>query len=176
MSDLASEVANFVTKYWPVGGAASVFATGFAAGRFFFQGILDTRRAEAELYKSQRDDAIRRLEQNQHVVKESDEGSKLKIKAMRNEARAKAAGRLFSSLATILLLSLVGYSVYLQTVVTRSAAAESLRNVEFQKKTEASLRALQPKPVIQQVTKALKQTNRERKPQAKPDAETQNDK
>ncbi len=146
-----------------VGGAAvTIFTAGCAVGRFVFDRLVATLRAEAEEFKNQRDEARRQLQEARLQVGQGDKGVDLQVKAKSEASRAQATGRLLSAISTILLLSLVGYGLYLQTLLSNAAAAESVRNVEFQKRTEAAIKALQAKPLASTATK----------PAAKPKAET----
>jgi len=156
-----------------VGGATiTVFTAGCAVGRFVFDRLVATLRAEAEEFKNQRDEARRQLQEARLQVAQSDKGVDLQVKAKSEASQAQAAGRFFSAIATILLLSLVGYNLYLQTLLSKTAASESLRNAEFQKKTEAAIQAIQAKLIAPAVTKPPTRM----KPNPKPAAEKQDSK
>lgn len=130
-----------------VGGAAvTVFTAGCAVGRFVFDRLVATLRAEAEEFKNQRDEARRQLQEARLKVEHGDNGSDLQVRANNEASLAKATGRFLSAIATILLLSLVGYSLYLQTLESKKAAMESSRNSEFQERTETAIRGLQARP------------------------------
>src|ERR1051326_5752962 len=99
-----------------VGGTAlTVFTAGCAVGRFVFDRLFATLRAEAEGFKNQRDEARRQRQEARLKVEHGDNGSDLQVKANNEVSLAKATGRFLSAITTILLLSLVGYSLYLQT-------------------------------------------------------------
>ena len=69
-----------------VGGAAvTVFTAGCAVGRFVFDRLVATLRAEAEEFKNQRDEARRQLQEARLKVEQGDNGSDLQVRA-NNEA------------------------------------------------------------------------------------------
>jgi hypothetical protein len=100
-----------------------------------------------EEFKNQRNEARTQLQQARLQVIQSDKGNDLQIKAKSQASLAQAAGRFFSALAIIIILGMVVYSVYVQNTMSSAAAAETLRNIEFQKRTEEAIRGLQIKPV-----------------------------
>lgn len=138
-----------------VGGAAfTIFTAGCAVGRFLFDRLVATLRAEAEEFKNQRDEARRQLQEARLQVEQGDKGNDLQVKAKTEASRAQATGRLFSAIATILLLTIVGYNLYLQSLLSNALAAESARTADFQQRTEAAIKALQPKPPSSTAPKA----------------------
>lgn len=146
-----------------VGGAAvTVFTAGCAVGRFVFDRLVATLRAEAEEFKNQRDEARRQLQEARLKVAQGDSGADLQVKANSQASLAKATGRFLSALATILMLSLVGYSLYLQSLESRRAASESSHNAAFQERTETAIRALQSKPIA---PAGSKPTNKPKNPE-----------
>ena len=146
---LDPDVEQFVERhiYIVASQAVTVLLAGIAVGRFWLDRLVPILRAQAEEFKNQRDEARLQLQQANLRVQQTGNGREKDIEAQKETSRSRAVGRFFTAMTTVLIIAMLGYSVYQQSLIRTLAQAEASKNASFQAQAAASLRAIQqPKP------------------------------
>lgn len=107
--------------------------------------VVATLKTEADDFKMQRDEVRRQLEQvkvfNQGVDQSEDKTAQIHEQA----AKMRAARRLMRALAAMALFVVLAYGSYQQSVIANSLHEHSLRESEFQNRTDVLLKSLEGK-------------------------------
>jgi hypothetical protein len=145
---LDPDVQQFVERhiYIVASQAVTVLLAGIAVGRFWLDRLVPILRAQAEEFKNQRDEARLQVQQANLRVQQTGNGREKDIEAQKETSRSRAVGRFFSAIATVLVIAMLGYNIYQQSLIRSLAQAEASRNADFQIQTAVSLKAIQPKP------------------------------
>jgi len=151
-------IQRFVIEHlFVVGGACvTVFGTGFAVGRLWFDRANLFLRAAAEDFKRERDATREQRDELKQLLAKAKaaefatrpdapgDGSRKYTDARRQEARAHIAGRFLSAIVAMMLLGAAVYNVYeLRSLSLNSATEKTL--TEFRDKSHGSFRELNEK-------------------------------